>query len=112
MPESDKRAILVRVEGGLSDSEEFPAATLQLPLSLHVRFITVSSVPFVTVAFDGQPCLTALNHYINSLARNFMLWHDYETFAKQYQRNVNLEPALEWRWRIHNAPIILCRSPL
>jgi hypothetical protein len=79
---------------------------------LHVRLVTVGTVPIVSIAFDRQTRLSALNHEINSLSRDFMLGKHSVISAKKFQGNVNLEPTFEWVRRLYNASIVLRRSSL
>jgi hypothetical protein len=76
-------------------------------LALHISLVTLSAVPIVSITLDSQPRLPALDYEINTLSRNFILWKHSKITAKKLQGNVDLEPAFEWRGRLHYAPIIL-----
>lgn len=81
-------------------------------MALHIRLVTISAVPIVSIAFDSQPRLPALDHEVNSFPCNFMLGKHCEILAKELQGNINLEPAFKGRGRTHNAPIVLGSPPL
>ena len=101
----------VSIESRFPYAEKLPTAALQLPLAFHICFVAFGPVPMVAVTFDCEPRLSALDHKIDSFARDFMLGQNGEILAKQFQGNIHLEPAFEWRGRVHNAPIVLHRSP-
>ena len=102
----------VSIESRFPYAEKLPTAALQLPLAFHICFVAFGPVPMVAVTFDSEPRLSALDHKIDSFARDFMLGQNGEILAKQFQGNIHLEPAFEWRGRVHNAPIVLGRPPL
>ena len=96
MPQSGECVFLVRIEGRLPDSKEFPAASFQLPLALHVRFVAVRAMPIVAIAFNRKPRLSALDHKIDSLAGDFMLRSHSIVPAEEFQGHIHFKPAIKW----------------
>jgi hypothetical protein len=44
-----------------------------LPLTLHIIFISIRTVPVITIALNGQSRLPSLNHKVDTFSCNFVL---------------------------------------
>src|ERR1043166_4202654 len=58
----------IAVEVAAAHAHELPARSLKIALPRHVLFVAVGTMPLVTIAFDGEASLHAINDQINTVA--------------------------------------------
>ena len=58
----------VAVEVAAANADELPARSLEVALPRHILFVAVGTMPLVTIAFDGEASLHALDNQVNAVA--------------------------------------------
>jgi hypothetical protein len=63
-------------------------------------FILVGPVPLITVTFDSQPRIKAIDDQIDSLPDYLYLGAHCVLPSKKFQGNIDFEPAIKWFWLV------------